>query len=190
MNKQVREYVEGVIVALVLGLIVRAFVFTAYQIPTPSMEPTLKSGDFILIYRLPYGVSLSPKWQIKWGHPERGEVIVFSGENSIRHVKRVFGTPGDRIELRGGALWTNGVQNKFYLKGGTPKDDKTVTPFLVPPGYVFLLGDGEEGGDQMQQENLVPLDRVLGTALLTWFSLERGESGSTVRWERVFSSID
>ncbi|MEN0058194.1 MAG: signal peptidase I [Bdellovibrio sp.] len=108
--KRWREYFTTLVLATVCALFVRNYLVTAYRVPTGSMQPTLKPGDFIFSSRISYGVSIpfSPKkWAVSL--PERGDVVVFSypDQPTITYVKRVVGLPGDRIQILKGRLWVN-----------------------------------------------------------------------------------
>ncbi len=106
-----REYTESLIVAVVLALCLRFFVISAYKIPTGSMVPTLKVGDFIFAYKLPYGTPVPFTGGQRWGQtlPERGDVVVFRypGNENINYVKRVVGLPGDHIAIKNKILYIN-----------------------------------------------------------------------------------
>jgi signal peptidase I len=108
-----REYAESLDLALVLAFIFRIFVVSTYRIPTDNMSPTLKMGDLVLAYKLPFGVRV-PFTENKVGAkpPERGTVVTFRcpGEAVRTCVKRIVGLPGDRIELSGGRLLINGQE--------------------------------------------------------------------------------
>ncbi len=91
-----------------------------YYVPSGSMEPTLQIGDELLATKYPYGYSSAslpifitlPDTQRFMGSlPQRGDVVVFRwpGDHSQIWVKRVVGLPGDRIAMREGRLWINGV---------------------------------------------------------------------------------
>lgn len=89
-----REFVDAGLVALVVVfLVVRPLLLQAYFIPTDSMHPSLRRGDRILVNKLAY----------QWGHPQRGDIIVFRPptwvEENIDYIKRVVGMPGDEVEV-------------------------------------------------------------------------------------------
>jgi signal peptidase I len=111
-EKQVfREYLESFFVAVLIALILRTFVVAAYKIPTGSMTPTLKVGDCIFAWKLPYGIRV-PFTKIlltKPRMPNRGDVIVFRypEDESLSFVKRVVGLPGDKIEIRQKRVFIN-----------------------------------------------------------------------------------
>lgn len=109
-----REYIESLFIAIILAIVLRLFVFSAYKIPSESMMPTLRVGDFIFAYKLPYGVDL-PLVGRRWstGHlPSHGELIVFKHpkDKTVSYVKRVVGLPGDKVEIRSGLLLINDVE--------------------------------------------------------------------------------
>lgn len=108
-----REYFESILAAVVIALLIRSFIVSAYRIPTGSMAPTLKVGDFVFAYRLPFGLEL-PFSSRRFGAraPQRGEVIVFRypGNESISYVKRVVGLPGDSILIRNKKLFINDTE--------------------------------------------------------------------------------
>lgn len=113
----VREYTESLLIAVVVALILRFFIISAYKIPTGSMVPTLKVGDFIFAYKSSYGVPIPFTSGSKWGSrlPERGEVVVFRypGNESVNYVKRVVGLPGDRIAIKNKKLIINDDEARY-----------------------------------------------------------------------------
>lgn len=108
------DYARSFLPVFVFVLVVRSFVFEPFRIPSDSMMPTLLDGDFIFVSKFSYGLRL-PVLNTKvleTGHPQRGDVIVFHkpSEPAVNYIKRLIGLPGDRIEVRGDAVWVNGVE--------------------------------------------------------------------------------
>lgn len=105
-----REYLGTILLAVLFALFVRTYVFTAYKVPSSSMQPALKPGDFIfcsrLSYRLPAPFQNESEDRVV---PQRGDLVVFSypGQSEVSYVKRVIGLPGDRIEIKNGRLLIN-----------------------------------------------------------------------------------
>lgn len=97
---------------LALVLVVRSFLFEPFNIPSESMNPTLLTGDFILVNKFDYGVRLPiiNKKILNSGEPKRGEVAVFRFplNPSVNYIKRVIGLPGDKIVFNEGILTING----------------------------------------------------------------------------------
>jgi len=110
-----REYTESIGGAILVALLLRAFVFEPFHIPSGSMIPTLLVGDFIFVNKMSYGLRIpftDPSKVHKIGEkaPDRGDVVVFivPTHPDVDYVKRVIGLPGDRIEVRDNQLWVNG----------------------------------------------------------------------------------
>ncbi len=196
-----RDYVENILIAVFLALVVRAFLLAGYKVPTSSMSPNLLPGDFIFSYRLPYGVKI-PLTQYKFAisAPERGEVVVFTypEQPKISYVKRVIGLPGDRIQITNGRLQVNGENLKYkdlpnsqnmssdlfkVVEEIAPEGSRKLLfeisgketsfgPLIVPPNEVFLLGDNRDTSDDSRYWGTVPIERIEGRVIFIWLSLD------------------
>jgi signal peptidase I len=107
-----REYADSIGVAVLVALLLRAFVVEAFKIPSGSMIPTMEVGDHIFVNKFIYGLRI-PFTKIKFFEfrkPHRGEVIVFiyPQDPSKDFIKRIVGVEGDRIEVRQDVLFVNG----------------------------------------------------------------------------------
>ncbi len=93
-------------------LVLRAFVFEPFRIPSDSMMPTLLDGDFIIVNKFAYGLRLPVLNQkiVSLGEPQRGDVVVFRYpvNPSVNFIKRLVGLPGDRVEIKDDKLIVNG----------------------------------------------------------------------------------
>ena len=97
----VREYAESILIAAILALFIRTFVFQAFKIPTGSMEDNLLIGDHILVNKFVYGPTASrfEDWLLPVRPLEQQDVVVFRApeEPDKDFIKRVMGLPGDQI---------------------------------------------------------------------------------------------
>jgi signal peptidase I len=114
-QRVVKEYIESIIVAVVIALILRVFVVATYRIPTSSMVPAIRAGDYIFAWKLPYTFKIFGKTNMRIFNPEtpkRGDVMVFRYPDDPRliFVKRVVGISGDRIEIKGSKIILNGKE--------------------------------------------------------------------------------
>jgi signal peptidase I len=106
------DYARSFFPVAAIVLIVRAFIFEPFRIPSDSMMPTLLDGDFIVVNKYAYGLRM-PVLNRKFldtGSPQRGDVVVFRypPNPNINYIKRLVGLPGDRIEVRDDHLIING----------------------------------------------------------------------------------
>lgn len=105
------EHARALFPVLVLVLVVRAFLVEPFVIPSNSMLPTLRSGDFILVNKFAYGLR-APVFDtllVPLGAPARGDVVVFSfpQDPSVDYIKRIVALPGDIIDYRDKVLYIN-----------------------------------------------------------------------------------
>lgn len=132
-KKKIAPFIPAIIVFF--GIIfVFLFILLLSGVPSGSMEPTIPGGSFIISNRL----------SAFFGDPERGDIVVFySEEYGYDMVKRVIGIEGDKITIKEGKVYINDEEeNGFYINGQTLPNQ--VTEYIVPEGYVFVLGDNRE----------------------------------------------
>ena len=193
--------------ALILFLIIRTFLIEAFQIPSGSMERTLLAGDFLFVNKAVYGAQI-PGTSSRlpgFGTPGRGDVIVFAypKDPTLNYVKRVIGAPGDRVEMRAGQVYVNGValdepyvqridplhdnfETEFnwqrgFLVGRTAEQQRgyhptrdTWGPLRVPRGKYFVLGDNRDNSADSRYWGFVDQGAVKGRPLVVYFSYDRG----------------
>lgn len=160
------EIVKTVVWALGIALVVRILLFQPFTIPSASMEPTLREGDYIIVSKFRYGYSrfssglpvpipfLSDR--VLYNAPKRGDIAVFKLPRDDRtdYIKRVIGLPGDRIQIRGGALYINDrevgravlkpetEESPFGMAVQVPRIQET-----LPNGRAFITYDRQPDGE-------------------------------------------
>jgi signal peptidase I len=106
------DYARSFFPVALAVLVLRAFVFEPFRIPSDSMMPTLVDGDFIIVNKFAYGlrVPVLNKKIVSIGEPQRGDVVVFRypPTPSINYIKRLVGLPGDRVQVKNDELIVNG----------------------------------------------------------------------------------
>jgi signal peptidase I len=184
-----REYLESVVVAVILALFIRTFVVQAFKIPTGSMETNLLIGDHLLVNKIVYSPSLGglethllPKKAI-----QRGHVVVFKfpEEPARDFIKRVIGLPGETVEIRNKVVYIDGKPlSEPYVRFLQPPlrpDDPEYgrmdnrdnwAPQVVPAGQLWVLGDNRDNSRDSRYWGFLPIDQVKGRALLVYWSYE------------------
>ena len=177
-----REYTEALITALVLALIIRAYVVQAFKIPSGSMIPTLLVGDHILVAKFIYGTKIpfSDKRILVFRKPQRGDIIVFKypKDPSRDFIKRVIGVGGDVVEERNKVVYVNGkplnepyvqhVDNDIRPVGMDVRDN--FGPVYVPEGKLFVMGDNRDMSYDSRYWGFVDLKAVKGKAFIIYWS--------------------
>jgi signal peptidase I len=201
-----REYLESIVVAVILALFIRTFAVQAFKIPTGSMQPNLLIGDHLLVNKLVYSPSAGPLERMLLGKRpvERGHIVVFKyPEDATRDfIKRVIGLPGETVEIRDKTVLINGTpltepyahfldqplrsdDPEYGLRGGAIRD--TWGPQVVPPGQLLVLGDNRDNSRDSRYWGFLPLDQVKGRALLVYWSYEA--SGEEYRRTGLFNWV-
>ena len=109
-NKTIVSSSRGYFIPIFLIFVLRTFLYEPYQIPSGSMMPGLKVGDFVLVNKYSYGLKINRtnKSFIKFNEPDYGEVVVFVPPyNPVPYVKRLIGKPGDTIRIINKQVYVN-----------------------------------------------------------------------------------
>lgn len=182
----IREYAEALVIAFILAVLIKFFLFQAFSIPSGSMEKTLLIGDYLLVNKLSYGIRnpLNNKVVIPTGTPQRGDVVVFifPQDPSKDYIKRVIGLPGDKIRIVNKKVLING---KPYETPQTHYEDPMIIPLpkspiesardnfgpvVVPPDSYFCMGDNRDRSYDSRFWGFVPMDNLRGKAMVIYFS--------------------
>jgi signal peptidase I len=143
------EYLESLLVTVLLALFATTFILQAFKIPSPSMESTLLVGDHLLVNKFIFGGHGAWYEKILPYRPiEHGDIIVFKYpyQDHTHYVKRVIGLPGDRLKLLDQRLFLNGkLLNEPYVVHDAAQ------AYADPLNYNFPLQ-----GKQLYSSQLVP----------------------------------
>jgi len=139
----------------VLALLIAAFFVRMPQVSGLSMEPHIRSGEYVLINTFAY----------RLGPPHRGEIVAFRHEGDARAVfiKRVVGLPGERIRIVRGQVYLNGAKlDEPYVQHA---DDRSFGETTVPAASVYVLGDNRVESEDSRFFGPVSDDRLMGRAV-------------------------
>ena len=195
------EYSVSFFPVLLIVLVLRSFIAEPFQIPTGSMIPTLKVGDFIVVNKFAYGIRL-PVIGTKIfdiDEPKNGDVMVFIPPHENQYfIKRVVGIPGDRVRYEDKVLSINGVEQvqKFVAKippnkpryvvyeetlGGVNHlihknnyRDTRAYEWVIPEGHYFMMGDNRDQSSDSRYWGLASEENIVGKAFAVWLHKEPG----------------
>jgi signal peptidase I len=194
-KSRAKEYIESIIIAILIALFIRTFIICAYKIPSRSMVPTLLVGDHILVSKFIYGVKipLLRKTIIPVGEPKRGEIVVFiyPNDRSKDFIKRVIGVGGDKLEIKNKKIFINDKELKdsygvfsdsnVFPQSMQPRDN--FGPVTVPKNSLFVMGDNRDESLDSRFWGFVDLKDVEGKAFIIYWSWNHDEHN--LRWERL-----
>lgn len=166
---EIFSYIFGIVVAIFIAFVLVNSIGISTSVIGVSMEPSLTNGQTILINRLSYTLST----------PKVGEVIVFlpnGNKNAHYYVKRVVAVAGDRVQIKDGKLYVNGIQIEEVERdkmadGGIAENEIT----LATDEY-FTLGDNRNNSEDSRSANIGPVKSkdIIGKA---WFHLSNDSGG-------------
>ena len=205
------NWFEIVLIAILFALILRAYVFQAYRIPSTSMEDTLLVGDFLLGEKITFRVR----------PPEPGELVIFkyplNPDKSF--IKRCIAIEEDTVVIRDKVLYVNGIpypdpeDTKYFDPRILPaiySNRDNFGPNVVPKGHIFVLGDNRDNSQDSRYWGFLPLTDLEARPLITYFSWAPDPSApeiysplsyimlffhnlfhfpSRTRWERIGRSV-
>ena len=146
------ENLKTVFLAIIIALVIRSFLFEPFRIPSGSMYPTLKVGDYLFVSKFSYGYSRYSfpaglpvfEGRVWYSEPQRGDVVVFKFPKNTHtdFIKRIIGMPGDKIQIKKGRLYINNELIKREERETYVVDEYVTIPEFYKE-YEELLPEGK-----------------------------------------------
>jgi signal peptidase I len=202
-----REYIEAIVLAVVLTIVIRGLVVQAFRIPSGSMEDTLLVGDFLFVNKMIYGSEIDiGAGDIRLVHfrfpavrkPQRGDIIVFRfpEDPSRDFIKRCVAVEGQRVEVRDKVLYVDGERpEEPYVIHSDPHtlprevnaSRDNFGPLVVPKGQIFMMGDNRDNSLDSRFWGPLPIDLVKGKAMILYWSWDAERHAP--RLDRMFHLV-
>jgi signal peptidase I len=160
------ELLLTAVAAVLLALVIKAWVLEARQIPSTSMEQTLLVGDRVLVEKVTY----------RFRAPRRPDIIVFEAEDAPGGaiIKRVIAVAGQRVDIRDGAVYVDGQRLvEPYVNPLYPDHYDADAESQVPTGTVFVMGDNRANSNDSRYIGPVPLSSIVGRAFAIYWPVDR-----------------
>ncbi len=168
-----REYAETIAIAILVAVILRIFVVSAYRVSSGSMEDALIEGDYIFVNKLAY----------KFSEPIAGDVIVFENPYDAErdYIKRIVAIGGQTVEIVDKVLYVDGEvapippQSKhsdYKILPAVLSNRDNFGPMLVPAGQYFLMGDNRDDSQDSRFWGCIDKRFIKGKAIFVYFSYE------------------
>lgn len=162
----VKEAVSTIIIAGLITLVLKIYLFDNRIIPTSSMYPTIYAGDMLLVNKMVY----------RFYSPKRGDIIVFKPDPEVSKddlIKRVIALPGDQVEVKKHKVHINGKPMEEPYLNEEPQYD--FGPVEVPEGHLFVLGDNRNLSFDSHRwpDPFLDITSVKGKAFFRYWPLKR-----------------
>jgi len=156
------EITKIVVIALLIVVPIRYFLFQPFFVRGQSMEPNFEDGNYLIVDELSFRLR----------DPQRGEVIVFKYPNnpSQRYIKRIIGLPGETIEVKDAKVVV------FNQEGGRILgESEYLSPAIQTPGDIqislaeneyFVLGDNRYASSDSRRWGALPREDIVGRVVL------------------------
>ncbi len=163
-RREMFEWIKTILFALLIAFFVRAYLFQPYKVQMGSMQPTLHNNDLIMVNKISY----------RFREPVRGDIVVFNppgNTSSIHYIKRIIALPGERIEIKEGKVFINGIElsETYLLHSDTPG---IVKEFVLSENEFFVLGDHRNNSMDSRDFGAVPLSNIHGKTMFQIWPLK------------------
>ncbi|MFA6470946.1 MAG: signal peptidase I [Candidatus Latescibacterota bacterium] len=202
-----KDWIEPILIAVILVTVIKMFFFQNFKIPSSSMEDTLLIGDYLFAVKFLYGTHVPFTHKIIWKirDPRPGDIIVFrSVEEKKDLIKRCIAVSGQIVEIRNAQVYVNNVlqplpkhakitDSQIIPEGTEMGQRDNIRPFRVPEGKLFMMGDNRDNSYDSRFWGFLPLENVKGKALFFYWSWDNAvpfyDIVHKVRWNRILSII-
>jgi signal peptidase I len=160
-------WARDLFLSVIIAIIVILFLYQPVKVEGTSMMPALNDQERIFINKFTYRFHV--------GQIERGDMVVFwyPNDQSKSYIKRVIGTPGDRVEVDHGTVIVNGKKLDESYVPEEYRDETSLPPRVIPPDEYFVLGDHRSSSNDSRSWGLVPRRFIYGKAVFVYWPLDK-----------------
>lgn len=159
-----RETAETIVLAVVIFLLLQ-LVVRNFRIQGNSMQPTLETGQFVLVERVSY----------RFSAPKRGDIVIFEYPRAPQEdfVKRIIGLPGETVDIASGQVYINGTPLVEPYVHGQPTLTYRPIHLTLGPDEYFVMGDNRAGSSDSRTWGPLPRRNIVGRAWLSYWPPSR-----------------
>ncbi|MGO4268856.1 signal peptidase I [Paenibacillus sp. TAF58] len=167
------EWIKALVIAGVLVIIIRWFLFSPFIVDGDSMRPNFFTGERLIVNKIVYDIR----------SPKRGEVIVFHAPEGKDYIKRVIALPGETVKVTGDKVFINGQEiDQPYIKEAIEQANKeghaynTLSDFQekkVPDGEIFAMGDNRGNSKDSRAIGFIPYNKIVGRAEVIFWPVSK-----------------
>jgi len=165
MSRALKAWIRDLVVALAIAAFVIIFLYQPVKVEGTSMLPGLEDQERIFINKFVY----------RFESIERGDVVVFRypKDPTKSYIKRVVGVPGDKVRIRDGAVYLNGVKLDESYVPSWYLDGRSYPQTIMGPHTFFLMGDHRNMSSDSREFGPVDESYIFGKAVFVYWPMER-----------------
>lgn len=163
MNKTIKkiiDFIKTLLIAIIIAFFVKYFIVDLTAVSGRSMEPTLQTGDIMIVNKIANNLGIDYK---------RGDIVIVNSpiEDKL-YIKRVIGLPNDKIFIKDGSFYINDHKlNENYLKDNTiTKETTFINSWNLESDEYFLVGDNREKSNDSRKFGPIKKTDFIGKAFL------------------------
>lgn len=174
ISKLFLDFIETIVIALSIFLVVYLFFVQPHQVNGHSMDPTFQNGEYLLTDKISY----------RFNNPQRGDVVVFHAPDTAQcpkgtgcdFIKRVIAIPGETVEIKNTHIYINGnLLSEPYIAAENETLPGTYTqgrPIIVGPDEYFCVGDNRLASSDSRVWGPVHISQIVGKAFFRYWPIK------------------
>ncbi len=166
----VSDFLETIVVALSIFVVVYLFLVQPHEVKGSSMEPNFHNNEYILTDKISY----------RFRKPARGEVVIFKSPKNpeVDYIKRIIALPGERVKIKDGYVYINEEKlNEYYLDSSTNlfpgSSMQEGVEIVIPEGEFLVLGDNRPHSSDSREFGPISQDLIIGHAFIRYWPLSQ-----------------
>ena len=162
--KEIFSWIMTFVIAIILALLIRTFIFEVVQVKQSSMYPTLVEDERLICVKIGY----------KFSSPKRGDIVVIKIDENTDYVKRIIACGGEKIKIENSKVYINGKELvEEYLEENLIYDD--FSEVTVPEGCYFVMGDNRPGSKDSRDNSVgfIAKENIVGKVVFRLFPFDR-----------------
>ena len=162
------DFLETIVVALSVFVVIYLFIIQPHEVKGSSMEPNFHNNEYII----------TDKISFRFSEPRRGEVVIFKApvNPDVDYIKRIIGLPSETLKVANGKVYINNkILDEPYLAditsvfpGGFLKDNEEIT---VPPDHYFVMGDNRPHSSDAREFGPIDKKSIIGKAIFRYWPI-------------------
>jgi signal peptidase I len=167
-KNEIWEWIKALVIAGILVVVIRTFIFAPFIVDGPSMEPNFYTGERLIVNEIIYSIR----------KPKHGEVIVFHAPEGKDYIKRVIALSGEKVKVENNKVYVNGKElNEDYIRDQViANPNYTIwdhAEMTVPEGTFFAMGDNRPQSHDGRAIGPVDYSKIVGRADFIFWPLNQ-----------------